>query len=71
MNIKPAGDDRYELQASKSELELLNNALNEVCNGVDFSEAEFSTRLGASRTEARRLLRDVTSALSVSPPADE
>ena len=44
---------------SKDELRLLNNALNEVCNGVDIEEAEFVTRLGVERSEARRLLADL------------
>jgi hypothetical protein len=39
------------------ELVLFNNALNEVCNGIDVWE--FSTRLGATRDEARQLLREV------------
>jgi hypothetical protein len=41
------------------ELMLVNGALNEVCNGVNFSDAEFSTRLGADRAEALRLLERI------------
>lgn len=47
------------------ELKLLANALNECCNGVrDLdSDAEFESRLGASRDEGRYLLREVGSVL--------
>lgn len=38
---------------------MLNNALNEVCNGVNISEAAFGTRLGATRSEMRGLLKEI------------
>ena len=38
------------------ELVLLNNALNEVCNGIAMSDDEFQTRLGVDRKTARKLL---------------
>lgn len=46
---------------SRAELELINNALNEVCNGVSDldHDGEFATRLGQSREEARLLLAEV------------
>jgi hypothetical protein len=46
---------------SRDELTLLNNTLNDVCNGVrDLDEDnEFATRLGASREDARRLLGEI------------
>jgi hypothetical protein len=49
------------IKLSLHELLLVNNALNEVCNGVRDLEddGEFATRLGASREECRRLLREV------------
>ena len=57
MLLKSTGGGRFVIEASDAELTLLSNALNEVCNGVQISEAEFATRLGASREDARRLLR--------------
>ena len=45
-----------DIRLSEYELALINNALNEVCNGVDIAEFEFQTRLGAMREEARNLL---------------
>ena len=49
------------LVVSRDELMLINNALNEVCNGVHElgHDGEFSTRLGRSREEAKQLLAEV------------
>jgi hypothetical protein len=46
-----------QLRLTNEELVLLNNALNEVCNGIAIEEWEFQTRLGASLNEARDLLQ--------------
>ena len=43
-----------DLRISDDELMMLNNALNEVCNGFDLDE--FETRIGASRERASELL---------------
>ncbi len=42
------------------ELLMINNALNEVCNGVDFDDDELATRLGYSREQLRHLLAKVS-----------
>jgi hypothetical protein len=42
------------------ELRMINNALNEVCNGVDFEDDEFATRLGYPREQVRLLLAKVS-----------
>ncbi len=63
MKAKSTTRGKFLLDISRSELILLNNALNEVCNGVHISDSEFSTRLGASRNQARRLLQDIGRAL--------
>jgi hypothetical protein len=47
------------IRLSRSELGLVNNALNEVANGVDISDSEFQTRLGESRSDVRQLLTEV------------
>lgn len=49
------------------ELALLANALNEVCNGVDIEDFEFSTRLGVERSEARELLAEIGAVLDALP----
>jgi hypothetical protein len=54
-------DEFADIRLSAHELILINNALNEVCNGVDIDDAEFATRLGAEREELRQLLSDIGS----------
>lgn len=56
-------DQPIELQLTRGDLLLINNALNEVCNGVRIDDFEFETRLGVSRDEARQLLRRVSDRL--------
>ena len=45
------------------ELVMINNALNEVCNGVDFSDDEFRTRMGFPRQQVQALLAKVSDLL--------
>jgi hypothetical protein len=45
------------VELTSAEVMLINNALNEVCNGIDIPE--FSTRLGATIAEARALLQQM------------
>jgi hypothetical protein len=51
MKVKDFGRSSANLELSRSELILVNNALNEVCNGVAelSDDSEFATRLGALR----------------------
>ncbi len=46
------------VQLSRDELGIINNALNEVCNGIDL-EGEFDTRMGCTVEEARVLLAKI------------
>jgi hypothetical protein len=48
------------LGLTTDELLILNNALNEVCNGIDIDDFEFSARIGVDREEARGLLHRIT-----------
>lgn len=50
-----------DVRLSKHELSLINNALNEVCNGVEIEDTEFTIRLGAEREEMRNLLKNIGS----------
>ena len=51
------GDSRsLTLTLTEDEAYILNNALNEVCNGIHIEDWEFQTRMGAEREEARALL---------------
>jgi hypothetical protein len=47
------------IELSPSELVILVNALNEVCNGLDI--AEFATRIGSDRKTAEQLLAEMRS----------
>ena len=51
---------------TRRELEIVNNALNEVCNGIDVYE--FETRLGASREEVKALLEGIHRVLQRASP---
>ena len=45
---------------TSDEILMLNQALNEVANGVQISDAEFETRIGFTRSEVRDLLAKVS-----------
>lgn len=65
MRIEHVDDESRTIQVvlGEDELALIANALNEVCNGAEIEDFEFSTRLGADRSEARELLAEVGAAL--------
>jgi len=46
------------VELKKDELGVVNNALNEVCNGIDL-EGEFDTRMGCTVEEARAVLAKI------------
>jgi hypothetical protein len=46
------------VELTKDELGIVNNALNEVCNGIQL-EGEFDTRMGCTVEEARALLAKI------------
>ena len=48
---------------TREELAVINNAHNEVCNGLSFGDDEFQTRIGHSRDMARKVLGKVAKAL--------
>jgi hypothetical protein len=54
--------DVATVQLPLREVLIINNALNEVCNGIHL-EGEFDTRIGCSVDEARRLLGAVSKLL--------
>jgi hypothetical protein len=58
VKIKDFGRSSANVELSSAELSLVNNALNEVSNGVGelSDEHEFVTRLGTSRDDAGALL---------------
>jgi hypothetical protein len=46
------------MEVTKDDLRIINNALNEVCNGIHL-EGEFDTRVGCTIEEARELLAKI------------
>jgi hypothetical protein len=57
------GTNKYLLALKRDELIAINNALNEVCNGINIADSEFKTRLGIRRKELGRLLEEVRTLL--------
>jgi hypothetical protein len=45
---------------TRDELAIINNALNEVCHGVQLDDDEFETRIGYDRAQAERLLQKIS-----------
>ena len=50
--------DGMLVELTKDDLGIINNALNEVCNGIDL-EGEFDTRMGCTLEEARAVLAKI------------
>ena len=46
------------VELTQDELGIINNALNEICNGIDL-EGEFETRMGCTLQEARDVLAKI------------
>jgi hypothetical protein len=57
------------VRLSRHELVILNNALNEVCNGLDLDE--FSIRMGAEIGEVEALLEEVGSIINTIDAKEE
>lgn len=54
MQIEQVEKETATIHLSKEELVIINNALNEVCNGLELKE--FSTRMGETRKNVEELL---------------
>lgn len=52
-----------DLRVTSNELLMLNNALNEICNGVHIHEDAFQTRLAFERSDLRALLAQISELL--------
>jgi hypothetical protein len=61
MQVRQSDPSHIVLDLTRNELILVNNALNEVCNGLDLPD--FSTRLGAQRDELEALYKQIKAAL--------
>jgi hypothetical protein len=56
-------EDQVDVRLSVDELILVRNVLNEVCNGMHFTDNDFRTILDTDRSEAEDLLRRIGTAL--------
>jgi hypothetical protein len=56
MKVIESKQTHVTLEMSRHELATLNNALNEVANGVRIDDREFETRMGSDRAAAQALL---------------
>lgn len=61
MQVRESDPSHTVLELNRNELILLNNALNEVCHGLDLPD--FATRLGAGWDELEALRRQINAAL--------
>lgn len=59
MDVVQITSDTAQITLSRAELIVLNNALNEICNGIDVFE--FRARIGVTREEATLLLTRISS----------
>ncbi len=58
MKIKNVANSTVVIELNSDEIGILNNALNQVCNGISL-EGEFDTRIGCTVEEARHLLAEI------------
>jgi hypothetical protein len=61
MKMTNVSNGELHISIDREEMLILNNALNEVCNGLALFE--FETRMGASRSRVTQLLKEVHSVL--------
>ena len=71
MNVLQKSKTSIDVRLNPEELGLLGNALNEVCHGVDLCDAEFQTRLGTERKDAKTLLDQLVNAYRQSFEAEK
>jgi hypothetical protein len=61
MRVSGTTRDSANVELSKDELAIINNALNEVCHGLDVWD--FQTRMGAEKADVLKLLHRVAEVL--------
>jgi hypothetical protein len=70
MHLVSTSRDSAQVELTEEELTILNNALNEVANGLDIPE--FATRMGVERDDVRWLLQQLREALeAIARPREE
>ena len=56
MKLIGQAEDQVDVRLSVEELILLRNVLNEICNGMQFTDNDFVAILDIQRSEAEHLL---------------
>ncbi|WP_405396234.1 hypothetical protein [Microbispora hainanensis] len=64
MEIIRATADAITISLGPDDALAVNNALNEICNGVHLDEWDFQTRMGVDREHARKVLQTMGAAIS-------
>lgn len=59
MKLQHISNETVIIEFSKNDLGLIDNALNEVCNGIEVKD--FDRKMGVTIDDARKILRDLTS----------
>jgi hypothetical protein len=62
MNILKSENGNFYIECSRDELIILSNALNNIPQAVD--EQEYTTLIGASKTDAHKVLDAIVGALN-------
>jgi hypothetical protein len=57
VQVQRHNDKSVTVTLTPDEVVILNNSLNEICNGVNFDDDEFLTRLGYPRKRVKELLQ--------------
>ncbi|MGW6140120.1 hypothetical protein [Streptomyces sp. NPDC055140] len=63
MEIIDASSQQMAVRLTRDEAVVINNALNELCNGFDLSDDELRTRSGYTREEIRSVLGMINDAI--------
>lgn len=61
MQVSSSSNQHADVRLTVDELRIINNALNEVCHGIDLPE--FDTRMGVSLERAKALLKQIGAAV--------
>ncbi|MFE6807366.1 hypothetical protein [Streptomyces sp. NPDC057681] len=67
MEIIDVSSEQMTVRLTRDEAVIINNALNELCNGFNLSDDELRTRSGYTREEIRSVLGMINDAIP--PPA--
>ena len=62
MHLSNSTKNQADVRLTLAELLIVNNALNEVCHGIDLPD--FDTRMGTSLENAKALLKQVGAAIA-------